>query len=278
MKRTTTRTLALIASAMIPITLVGLADAGTTARAGTIVHAEEPEIDPEAKEIWDRYIELTLGEAAEDRSIIQSIVQEGKMEMTAQGVSMRMKMVILPSRGMRLTMTIPQMGSFEQGMWDGTAWSNNTMQGPRILEGAEADQFAQQSDIFSDLEWHKYYNSIRYKGEETITMDDGSKVDTHVLIFDAKHTEAENTQYFSKETGLLVKSVTMVVLPGQGEAPSSNYLSDYREREGLMIPFRNVSKLGPQESVITFSKVEINTDVDESTIEPPQEIKEMIDG
>jgi len=278
MKRTTTRTLALIAGAMIPMTLTGAA----TASAGAVDHHEtaaaEPKIDAKAKKVWDRYVEKTLGDAAQNRDMVESVVTEGRMEMKAQGMTMRMRMVILPGEGTRMTMTIPQMGQFDQGSYKGTVWSNNMMQGPRILEGAEAAQFSEEGDIFADLEWDKYYDEISYEGEETISHEDGTEVETHVLTLDPKRSDSEETQYFSKETGLLVKTVTMIAMPGQGEAPSENFISDYREREGLMFPFRIVSKLGPQEQVITFTDVEVNAEVDESEIEPPQEIKDMMDG
>ena len=281
MNRTTTRTLALLAGAMLPtacLSATALGQSGAMTHSDTETTESAPTIDPKAEEVWDRYLKKTLGDAAEDRSEIESIVQEGTMEMRAQGMSMKLKLVMVPGTGVRMTMNIPQMGSFEQGMYEGTVWSNNMMQGPRILEGAQAAQFREQSDIFSDLEWDKYYDSITYEGTETTEMLDGSKVETHVLKLDPKDTDQTQKQYFSVDSGLLVKSQMMVAVDGQGEVPATNYVSDYRELGGMMMAYKTVTKLGPQEQVITFDSVELNADVDESEIEPPQEIKDMMDG
>ena len=178
-----------------------------------------------------------------------------------------------------MAMEIPGLGAFEQGVSGEVAWSSDMMSGPKILDEDEAKQYLKQLDIYADIHWDQYYQSITYKGEETITLPDDSEVMTSVLelisIDDDEGTPS--TQYFDVETGLLVKATTIVAISGGAMVPTTAYTMDYRETGGITLPFKTISMIGPMQQVIEFSSVELNVEVGENELDLPEEIQELIE-
>ena len=276
MKRTTRFTLALIAGATIPMSLAPAALAFD--EPATKAASDAKSMDKDAKKVWDRSVKASMGEAAEDRSSVKNIVSSGKMSMPGQGIEAPLTVTIVPGEGMRMAIEIPGMGAFDQGVYKGTAWSNNMMSGPTVLEGDEAEQLTRESDFFADMHWEKYYDSITYKGQETITLQDGTEITADVLELDPVDSDEVNTNYYNAETGLVVKSVSMVAIPGGGQIPSTTYMSDYRKLDnGMQFPHKTVIVMGPQQQILELSSVELNADLEDDALQPPADVLELME-
>ncbi len=276
MKRTTRFTLALIAGATIPMSLAPAALAFD--EPATKAASDAKSMDKDAKKVWDRSVKASMGEAAEDRGSVKNIVSSGKMSMPGQGIEAPLTVTIVPGEGMRMAIEIPGMGAFDQGVYKGTAWSNNMMSGPAVLEGDEAEQLTRESDFFADMHWEKYYDSITYKGQETITLQDGTEITADVLELDPVDSDEVNTNYYNAETGLVVKSVSMVAIPGGGQIPSTTYMSDYRKLDnGMQFPHKTVIVMGPQQQILELSSVELNADLEDDALQPPADVLELME-
>lgn len=271
MKTAKRLTLAILIAAAMPLTLTGSALAGPDS---SVKEAVAPKMDAKAKAVWDRSIEASLSENAKDEWV-KSMRLIGTMSVPAQGISAEMNILIATNLGMRLNIVLPGMGTFEQGVSGDVAWSNN-MEGPKILEGDEAKQLAKELDLYADLRWDQYYASITYKGEETITMPDDTEVNTSVLELTDIEDESVSTQYFDTETGLLVMAETTVSMNGS-KIPSTAYTMDYREVEGIMIPFKTISSSGPIQQIIEFSKIEVNGEIADGELDLPEDVQELIE-
>ncbi len=271
-------TLAMLLAAAMPMIL------STPALAGPgHGHSEEvakttdaPTMDAKAKAVWDKSIKASLSENAEERGV-KTMRLTGTMSMPAQGINATMNIFIAKDQGMRLDMEIPGIGSFEQGISGDVAWSNNMMEGPKIIEGDEAKQLFKQLDLYADLNWEKYYQSITFKGQETITLPDDTEMQTNVLELVSIDNGTVSTQYYNADTGLLAKAVSTVAIPGGGEMPSTAYTTKYREIEGLMIPFKTVSSSGPMKQIIEFSEVLVNDEIKDGELDLPEDIKELLE-
>lgn len=239
--------------------------------------AAAPKMEADAKKVWDRAIESTYGKLAKDHESLKNIKAEGTLSIPAQGMDAAFSAVTIPGRGVMESINLPGMGEFQQGAIDGTAWSFNAMMGPRILEGIEMEQTLDKADIFGDLDWSERYDSITYKGEETITLNDGTELKVQVLELDPKLSEEPTTRYYDAKTGLMVKETSVMVAP-QAQIPTTTYMSNYKDVGGMKMAHTTTVIVGPNEMTITLDKVTVNNeDLTAEAITPPEAVKELMD-
>lgn len=234
--------------------------------------ADKGSIDAEAKKVLDRAIKATFG----DRMNIKSLRTEVSLEMPAQG--MRMNVLSEISEGkMSAVVTIPGLGEMRNGYDGKVGWSFSEFTGPAIQEGAELEQTKRQADIYSDVHWDRYFSSVSYAGEEEAENIEGKMVATHVLEFTPKDGSAPERRFFSKETGLLVRMEGIVAGQGGAMVPMATRLGDYREVDGMMVPFLTLAQAGPNQLRSETKKVVVNPEIPASAFELPEEIAEMME-
>lgn len=272
--RTTTKTLAMLIATAAPLTLT------TPSLAAGPEHnhaadAKAPTMDAKAKKIWDKSNKATLGENAEKREV-KTVRMTGTMSLPAQGINADMNILIVSGKGMVLNIEIPGLGAFNQGVSGDVVWSSDMMSGPKILDEDEAGILLDQMDLYADLNWEEHYESISYKGQETLTMPDDTKIETDVLELTSIKDQTVTTNYYASDTGLLARTDTLTAMAGS-KIPSTSYTSDYREIEGMMFAFTTVASVGPNKQLIEFTEIDINGEVDDSELELPEDIKELLE-
>jgi hypothetical protein len=275
MNSSMTLKIALLAMTTLPMTMTTTSLAGPEETQAQ--KAEAPSMDAKAKKVWDRAIEVTMSENAEDEWV-ESVRLEGTMSIPAQSITANMNVLIAPKRGFHALVELPGMGVFESGVSGDVAWSNDMMGGPRILEGEEAKQMFREMDLYADLHWDQYYQSVSYVGEETVTFPDGTEVKAQKLeLVDIEDGEISK-RWFSNESGYVVKTETTTAGPGGVKMPATTYTLDYREVNGIMMPFKTISSTGPIQQVMEFTKIEVNGEVSDEDLALPEDIKDLIDG
>ncbi len=276
MKKSPHTALALmIAATMIPMSIAQSTLAGPDESAQATAVAE-PTMDAKAKKIWDRAIEVGMNNN-EEQGWIKSINMIGTMEIPAQAITADMNILMVPETGMRLSITIPGLGSFDQGVLGDVAWSSDMMSGPKILDGEESAQLLKEMDLYADVHWEDYFQSITYKGEETVELPDGNTVETEVLELTAIDTGDVSTRYYDVNTGHAVKIMAISAAPGGGKIPSTTYNTDFREVNGVTMAFKNTVSTGPMQQIIQFSDIQINGEYDESKLELPEDVAELLE-
>jgi zinc protease len=275
MKDSKTLKIAMLAMTALPMSMTMTAIAGPDETKAEMTEA--PSMDAKAKKVWDRSIEVTMSENAEDEWV-ESVRLVGTMSIPSQMITANMNVLIAPKRGFRAVVELPGLGQFESGVSGDVAWSNDMMNGPRVLDGEEAKQAFREMDLYADLHWDQYYSSISYKGEETVTLPDDSEVKTHALeLVDIEDGET-STRWYSAETGYVVKTETTAVGPGGAPIPSTTYTMDYREVNGIMMPYKTISNSGPIQQVMEFTEIQVNGEVSDEELSLPEDIKELVDG
>ncbi|MFK7759928.1 MAG: hypothetical protein AB8C13_08275 [Phycisphaerales bacterium] len=273
-------TLAILIAATLPLSLTGAAFAGPEHNhdhdAMASDHAAEPTMDAKAKMVWDKAIEATMSENAKDEWV-KSMRMSGVMSIPSQGIDAKLNILMATGQGMYFEMDIPGLGSFEQGVNGDIVWSNNMMEGPKVLDGKQATQMLQQMDFYADLHWDQYFQTISYMGEETITMPDGTDVKTHKLELISLEDGSVSNRFYDAESGLNVMASSMIEIAGGAQVPSTSYNMDFRDVEGMMFPFKTVSSSGPMEQIMTFDSVEVNVDLQDGELELPEDIKELVE-
>ncbi|MDJ0837560.1 MAG: serine hydrolase [Acidobacteriota bacterium] len=103
--------------------------------------------------------------------------------------------------------------------------------------------------LFSD--WSELYTEVKVLGNRKL-----NDKQTHLLSLKGGDTMA-SILYLDPETGDVLKQETTAYLAGMGELPVVNHFEDFREVNGLRIPFRTISENEQNgKTVIQYEKLE----------------------
>jgi zinc protease len=235
------------------------------AQATAPAQAQPAENLPEAKALHAKYIEAIGGEAA--LKGLKSRVTTSKLNIPSQNMSA--KITSYQADGKIYVVTeIPQFGNMESGYTDSIAWSKMAMTGPQILEGAERDQLLREADLQSDLDLTKYYTKLETVGSEDVDGKKAYKVEFTPI------TGEKQTRFFDAESGLLVK-IEMTQETAQGKIPMTATLTDYRDVNGIKMPYKTVQKAQGVEIELVVESAAHNTDVAGDKFTLPADIKAL---
>jgi len=71
-----------------------------------------------------------------------------------------------------------------------------------------------------------------------------------------------SVDFYDQESGLKIKSVAQ-----QGQMSITTLLSDYREVEGVLFPFKMNQSMGPQSFDVLVKSIEVNKGIDDKIFE-----------
>jgi zinc protease len=222
---------------------------------------------PTAEQILDRYIEVTGGKAAYAR--LTSEVTHSVMEMKSQGLQGKGTTYRDAKGNSYNSLELTGVGTVEEGYYQGIAWENSAIQGPRIKTGEERAFFARESILGKDLQWRKLYSRAVLEGEETVTG-----VPCYKIVLTPNNEGKAETRFYEKQSGLLRKN-SMILSNPMGEIPAETYMTDYKTFSGLKVPTNILTKIGPQDIHLTITNVTYNQAIPESRLRPPTEILEL---
>lgn len=219
---------------------------------------------PKVAELLEGYVKATGGKDAHLK--IKNRVMHGTLKVPAAGIEGKISIYAEAPDKIYTKSEFPGMGVTEEGYDGEVAWSNSVMMGATVKKGDEA-KMAERSAIFhSDVHWKKIYKSGKVLGVEEIDGKSAYKVE-----LTPKEGKPE-THYYDKETGLLLRSDTMV--PTQmGEMQIQTLVSDYQTFDGVKMPTKLTQKVGPQEVKMEFTKIEQNVDMPKDRFELPAAVK-----
>ncbi|MEO1512794.1 MAG: hypothetical protein AAFU70_12030, partial [Planctomycetota bacterium] len=111
----------------------------------------------------------------------------------------------------------------------------------------------------------KYFPSCEYLG----TVEFGGGTAHRVRRTDGLTGLAELRDY-DGESGYLVRTIQKRLLPTGQEIDSPALFEDYRDVDGMKIPFRQIAGDGGARQVLTVQRVLINRGLDEALFELPE--------
>lgn len=167
--------------------------------------------------------------------------------------------------------SIEGIGTNKSGKQGDVIWTEEPINGLRKLSGQEAEQHAWASSLLLAADWKKHFAKAETVAERT---ENGKKV------YDVKLTSdsgAELTLGVDAETNLVTSQSFTVVNP-MGPTPVKMDLEDYREVDGIKIPFEQKSDLGVLKLSQKITKVELNVDVDPSRFAMPDSDTDVVKG
>jgi hypothetical protein len=225
--------------------------------------------EPTPADLLDAYVEALGGKAALEK--IDNRVTRGKLEIPAQGIVMAITAYSARPNLIYLVMESDMTGKIERGTDGEVYWEMSAMMGPQVKDGQERTDFLRDSTFDKWLHWRELYPEVEYAGSETI---DGKQVNKVVV----KPTSGEpQTLFLDAESNLAVR-LDMIAETPMGEFPVVSRMSDYREIDGILIPFRVDVEVMNQQRVITTESVEHNVDLPADRFALPTEIRAIVEA
>ena len=215
---------------------------------------------PTAKQILAKYVEAIGGRKANEK--ITSRVTKGTTEISPMGIKGTFENYAAAPNKSYTKSTLAGIGEFNEGFDGQTAWSINPIQGSRDKQGEELAQAKVTNDFYRDINLDRIYPKIELKGTEKV-----GDADAYVLVGTSASGTPE-TFYFDTKSGLLLRQDTTVVTP-EGKTPSKTFFEDYRDVDGIKIPFKTRAVVPQFEIITTYTEVKNNVAVEDSKIAKP---------
>lgn len=217
---------------------------------------------PTVKEILDRYVQASGGREAIRK--VQTRTMKGTVEIAPMGVKGTMESFAAAPDKSYSRMTLGGIGDIVEAFDGKTAWSVNPIQGSRDKTGDELAQTKINTDFHRELNFDKLYQKMDVKGVEKM----GDR-EVYVIVAVPNGLEPQ-TFYFDKQTGLLLREDLTVMSP-EGKVPTKNHYEDYREVDGIKMPFK-VRSVSPQfEVIMTLTEIKNDVKVDENMFVKPKQ-------
>ena len=239
------------------------------ALAASAALAQEPKAAalPKAESILDRYVQVTGGKGAYQK--LRTEILAGTIEFPAMGLKGKLTRYSAAPDQEYSIVELESIGNIESGIYMGAAWEKSVLLGPRIKNPEERDQSLREARFNAPLEWRKIYPKVATAGVQTI---DGEECYEVVLT---PPTGKPQHQFYSKKTGLLVRTTT-VAASQMGEIDVEVNVSDYKSFGGVRVPTHSKQKAGNQELRITIDDVKVNEEIPATRFDPPDDISSLI--
>ena len=203
-----------------------------------------------AMTVMQQYVDAIGGKEA--ISQIQTILINA--DVTIQGAPFKPTAVIksmAPNKS-SMEMSIAGMGTIMKQKFDGVSGYAEQQGMKQPMSEEEVTEAASQKGLFPEM----HYNEADI---ELVSLGDMDGTDVYKIK--VKGTK-ESYRYYDAESGLLLREESTEEAQGQSFT-SIKDLKDYREVNGVLIPFAQEIQTGPQAIGITASEVVINSDVSE---------------
>lgn len=237
----------------------GAQQAAPQSRAKTATSSAAP-ATPSADQILDRYIEASGGREAWKK--LTTRVSKGTIEVPAMNMSGTIE-VHEKAPNQMVAVVVIGGGSFQQGFDGKVAWSDDPQNGLRELTGDELAETKRDADFYRPLDMRDLYKKFTVTGTEKV----GDR-DTYVVEASTGEGTDPEKMYFDAQTGLPIRVISQRHTP-DGVTPIQEDISDYREVDGIKLPFSVHQSNAESEFTITFSEVHHNVALEDAQFAKP---------
>lgn len=215
---------------------------------------------PTIDEILDKHVKAIGGKAAIEK--INTRIAKGTFDIPTMGMSGSAEMFAKAPNKSGFVVDLPGFGTVKQVYNGGSGWAQDPMSGLRDLSPGELAGAKVDEDFYRDIRLKELYPKMQLKGKVKVSDRDA------YLIEATSESGSTDKLYFDVETGLLVRTDGERETP-QGKMLGETYLEDYKEVDGIKIPFT----LRINNPVISFTikltQVQHNVAVDEARFAKP---------
>lgn len=161
-----------------------------------------------------------------------------------------------------VTVTFEGMGVYQEGFTGTVAWAQDPASGMRDKSGAELAMAKRNADFYAPLRMKEHYPKMEVKGKQKVG-------DKEAFVVLATPTEGSpETLYFDTQSGLLIRQEIVAVTP-QGEMKMDVYLEDYKDVDGVKIPFTIKQNSDAFSFLIKFTEFKHNVAIEDAKFNKP---------
>jgi zinc protease len=215
---------------------------------------------PTVEQIIEKSLQASGGKAAHEK--LNSRVAKGQFDIPSMGAGGPFESYAKAPNKVKTVITIDGFGVVEQG-YDGTVgYSSDPQSGFREMTGEELITTKRDADFYSNLKMKEYYPKMTLRGKEKVG-------DREAYVIDAVPTEGSpEVFFFDVQSGLLVANETMRETP-QGKMKVKVYMEDYREVDGIKMPFTIRQDTDALSFVIKFTEIKHNVPIEDAKLKKP---------
>jgi len=229
---------------------------GRAATPGVVTDAKLPSLDT----VLQKYVEAIGGKDAQSK--LTSRVIKGKVDLA--GVSRGGKMESFtkaPNKSLTV-MDVAPVGVIKQGFDGRTGWYSSKTTGTRNLTGAELAALAADADFYRDLKLKELYATTKLVGKTK------SGFRELYVVQAVPRGGAAEYFYFDVESGLLFRRDT-ARQTSAGMVRAEIYYGDWREVDGIRLPFNITQSMGKMSFDFTIEEVKHNVPLEEAVFRRP---------
>jgi hypothetical protein len=216
---------------------------------------------PTVGEILAKYVQAIGGKAANEK--IKSRMAKGTLELAPMGIKGTFENYAAAPNKSVARLSLAGIGEIIEGFDGTTAWTINPLQGNRDKQGEELAQTKLAYNFNRETNLDKLYPKMELKGVEKVGTDDA-----YVVVATPDNLPPD-TFYFDTKSGLLVRQDSIAISP-EGKMPGKTFFEDYREVDGVKMPFKTRSVLPQFEIITTFTEVKNNVAVEDTKFAKPK--------
>ena len=214
---------------------------------------------PKAEDLLEKAVAAQGGREKIDA--LDSFYLEGELLVSAQKIKGAMKLW-WQAGDFYIEQTMVGIGTVRAGKQGDVIWSEDPINGLRRLTGGEAEQQAWASTLSLPAHWKRYFESAATTGQREI----GGKKVYDVML--TSKSGATVTLSLDAESGLQVAQSFKQTTP-MGQMPMSTEFKDYRDVEGLKLPYLQVTDAMLATATQTLTKIELGAKVDPTKFAMP---------
>ena len=225
------------------------------------VVSEQPAALPTLDEVIDRYTRAIGGAAAIEK--FASRVARGNL-LTTNRMTPPLTAaleVYQQAPNKRLVITRDSRGNSAEGFNGTLGWVNDN-RGSRVTEGEEMAEQKREAELFRLIKLRQSYPRMVVLAREKIA-------DREAIVVGA--TAGDNSReklYFDAGTGLLIRKY-ITFKTAMGVIPEVTDFADYRDVNGLKLPFTISWSRAPFTATQKFTEMKINVAIDDARFERP---------
>ena len=248
-------------------------DTANTPQADAETEEAKPPVEPEnplpdAADLLAKSVDAVGGKAKLDS--VKSFHLEGTIGAPKQNLSGKVE-TWWKGGDFYMVQTIPGLGINRSGKKGDLIWAEEPINGLRKLEGKEAEQHRWASSLLLTADWRNFFDTATTVKERDI---EGMKA--YDIELRAK-TGATLTVTIDATNHLMVEQSFKVFSP-LGSMPVTIRSTDYRDVDGMKIPYKQVTDASIMELTQQLSVVELNVEVDEANFAMPTEDVPVVDA